>query len=184
MLIGALTTSFASQSYIRIQYVFITFGAIWMFNVFVSKHLQKAFLIALILLQTMNTAYAISAPVHVAQGEPFPTISQLEEVSKYIAKSHQEGKSVNITENIRGDARAIYLRYFLEKNKVPDLRSELDYQHVDELYVLTPSLEKTKQENRWEFTASGNTDIAASHKVGQWYVLKFVRPPREGQLSL
>ncbi len=173
---AAITTALASQTYIRIQYFFIAFGAVWTLHGIQQKRFQKAFLVAIILLQSLNTAHALSSPVHVAQGEAFPTISQLEEVSRYIAAERQNGKSVNITENIRGDARAIYVRYFLEKNNLPDLSSELDYQHVDELFVLTPSLEKTVTENRWEFTASGNTHLESSEGIGQWYILKFVKP--------
>lgn len=172
----ALLTSLASYSYIRIQYFFIAIGALGQLSGFVSSQIKKGILIALILLQSVNTTYAITRPVHVSRNEAFLTIAQLEEVSEHISQTHQSGKSVNITENIRGDARAQYIRFFLERDGLPDLRNELDYQHLDELYVLTPSIQKTYKENRWEFTAGGATQLVSIHEVGQWQVLKFQKP--------
>lgn len=172
----ALLTSMASTSYIRIQYFFIAIGAFWTLHGTGSSRAKKGLLVALILLQSVNTTYAISRPVHVARDEPFLTISQLEDVADYLIETHQTGKSINITENIRDDARAQYIRFFLEKNQLPDLRNELDYQHLDELYVLTPSIQKTYRENRWEFTAGCATQLVSVHTIGEWQVLKFQKP--------
>jgi len=172
----AVVTSLASNSYIRIQYFFVGFGALWLLKGFVSQKIVKGMLVAIILLQSVNTVYGVTRPVHVAKNEPFLTISQLENVSRYIIKTHKTGKAVNITENIRGDARAQYMRFFLEKDQLSDLRNELDYQNLDELYVLTPSIQKTFKENRWEFTAGGATELVNMYEIGQWKVLKFQKP--------
>lgn len=172
----AALTACASASYIRIQYFFVALGSLWLLRGFGSAQTKKSFLVAIILLQSLNTSYALTSPVHVAKGEAFLTLSQLEEVSNYIKKTHESGKAVNITENIRGDARAQYIRFFLEKNELKDLKNELEYQNLDELYVLTPSREKTYRENRWEFTVGGATELVDEYEIAQWKVLKFQKP--------
>ena len=176
IIVVAMLTALASTSYIRIQYFFVALGCISLLKGYGLVRVKKGFLVAIILLQSLNTVYAVTRPVHVAKNEAFLTISQLEDVSGYIIKTHKIGKSFNITENIRGDARAQYLRFFLEKNRLQDLKSELEYQHLDELYVLTPSLQKTFNENRWEFTAGGASELVDVYEIAQWKVLKFQKP--------
>ena len=117
----------------------------------------------------------MTRPVHVAKTKHFCPQFQLEDVSGYIIKTHKIGKKFQYYRKYsRRCSSNIYV--FLEKIDFRDLKSELEYQHLDELYVLTPSLQKTFNENRWEFTAGGASELVDVYEIAQWKVLKFQNP--------
>jgi hypothetical protein len=41
------------------------------------------------------------------------------------------------------------------------------------LYVLTPSLDKTLEENRWEFRATSNLRLTKQWKIKEYKLLRF-----------
>lgn len=172
-LFACILTAFASSSYIRIQYLFISIGAFIAYCINPKRLLVKYLLIFIILLQSINTFYMVSERAKQYNNDSFPTIAELELASDTIQKLHVHGKTFNITENITGDARALYLRFFLERDKMNDLNSELQYENLEELYVLTPSLHKTIEEERWEFTATKDLRLTKQIPIGEFILLHY-----------
>ena len=105
--------------------------------------------------------------------EDYYPIETVEEISKAIVSDNPTGK-YNVTENILGDARSLSFRYFLMRDaKVKPQAVEI-YDRIDTLYVITPSLEKTYKESRWEFNASGPKKIAWEKEFGNLKLYKFM----------
>ncbi len=107
---------------------------------------------------------------------PFPQLSQIEKAIEFVKKDSIK-PPYNITENFIGDARALYLRFFLEKDPlIPRANDELGYNDLNTLYVFAPNLNVVLQENRWEFTATPNLKLVKTYKIEEnSYLFKFVR---------
>jgi hypothetical protein len=102
-----------------------------------------------------------------------PSIIDLEKVAKLIAQDHPH-TPFNITENITGDSRMLYLRYFVYRDTKGDgLGDPTEYMGLHTLYVLTPSLDKTLEENRWEFRATSNLRLTKQWKIKEYKLLRF-----------
>lgn len=99
-------------------------------------------------------------------------IDILEEASLLI-KSDVKNETYNLSENIYGDAQARGLRYFVLKNVEKKPENEISYEHLDSLYVLTPNLEKTIKDNRYEYYAPNLTKIAWVKDLGELKLYKF-----------
>lgn len=175
-------TIIASKDMVRLQYSFIGIGGLVALCIPKLQKVGTYIVIFLIAIQSVNTLYSIRQPAHIFGGQEFPTITQLEETRSLIVDSHVSGKKFNVTENITGDARAGYLRFFFENDQalaIADLQNELSYDNLDELYVLTPSVTKTMTERRWELTATPDLKLVSSQDVGAYKLLKYVRAEGE-----
>ena len=98
----------------------------------------------------------------------------MEKVAKIIEKE-RFNPPYNITENFIGDARALYLRFFIERNnKIPKPNNEISYTNLKTLFVFAPSFEIVKQEGRWEFLATPNLKLTKRYKIDKnKYLFKF-----------
>lgn len=106
--------------------------------------------------------------------EDYYPVSVIQKVSNAIVEDNPKG-SYNVTENILGDARSLATRFYLMRDaKVLPQPVEI-YNSIDSLYVITTSLEKTYQENRWEFRISGLKKIAWEKEIGDLKLYKFVK---------
>lgn len=92
-----------------------------------------------------------------------------------LIKSDVKNETYNLSENIYGDAQARGLRYFVLKNVEKKPENDISYEHLDVLYVLTPSLDKTIKDNRYEYYASNLTKVAWEENLGEVNLIKFVR---------
>ncbi len=177
-ILAAILTLIASKDVVRMQYIFIGIGALLAYGI--PKKLGKTgkyIVVLIILVQAINTLYSISHPAHAQQESLFPSISQFEQAEEAISEWHEPGKKFNVTENITGDARARHLRFFIESSQgsiAQDLQDELTYENLDELYVLTPSIEKTLQERRWEFGATKNLELKNTKSIGTFILLHYI----------
>jgi len=108
------------------------------------------------------------------KGTSYPTLFHIEKVAKIIEKEKFK-TPYNITENFIGDARALYLRFFIEKNnRIPKLNDEISYTNLKTLFVFAPSLQVIKKEKRWEFTATPNLKLTKKYKIdNNKYLFKF-----------
>lgn len=108
------------------------------------------------------------------KGTAYPTILHMEKVAKIIEKE-RFNPPYNITENFIGDARALYLRFFIERNnKIPKPNNEISYTNLKTLFVFAPSFEIVKQEGRWEFLATPNLKLTKRYKIDKnKYLFKF-----------
>ncbi|PIV09537.1 hypothetical protein COS31_05155 [Candidatus Roizmanbacteria bacterium CG02_land_8_20_14_3_00_36_15] len=73
--------------------------------------------------------------------------------------------------------RALYLRFFLEKDhQIPKSNSELEYNNLKTLYIFSPNLNIVYKESRWEFTATENLKLAKTFFIDKnKYLFKFIR---------
>jgi len=102
--------------------------------------------------------FALTTSMHIITTQSdspygYVSISTLERISAVVQQEHNR-QSYNITENIIGDARAIALRYFLERDAHHKPMNETQYENLDALFVLTRNVQKAEEEQRWEFTAT------------------------------
>lgn len=107
-------------------------------------------------------------------GKSYLSLGQIELICQNIVGDTAEGR-YNITENIHGDARAMAFRYCLNRDTKIKPQNELTYTDLSTLYVVSPSLEKTYQEKRWEFTASGSWRLVKTENIGPVNLYKFVK---------
>lgn len=81
-------------------------------------------------------------------------LKTLEKMSEVIVRDETKG-NFNLTENVDGDAYALALRYYVQKDSLNKPKDTNMYGWLDRLYVVAPSLERIQKENRYEFYASG-----------------------------
>lgn len=114
------------------------------------------------LLSGLTMAYILIVSVKVILFQPhslnkngaFPTVQQMQDAANII-KQDNPSVPYNITENFIGDARATYLRYFLEKDsEIPKPNSETEYTNLNVLYDYAPYEDIIYKEQRWEYTAT------------------------------
>lgn len=104
----------------------------------------------------------------------YPTLQQMEKVVEIIKKEKPK-EIYNITENFIGDARALYLRFFIERDEdIKPPESETAYRNLKTLFVFAPDLNTIYKENRWEFSATPNLKLTKTWKIGKnKYLFKF-----------
>lgn len=174
-LLAAVLTAIASESVVRLQYLLIALGALFVSSINIKSKVAKMFVMGLLVLQIVNTTYSITRSVYDIVGNNALTLKQLERVNSEIKNLHTQGKKFNITENVSGDARAMYLRFFLERDGIVDLQDEFHYENLEELYVITPSKNKTMTENRWELTATKGLKIVENIPIDSFRLLKYAQ---------
>lgn len=136
----------------------------------INKYLLMLPLIPMLILSTQIITHKLN-PTDIIDYYPLSTV---EEISKAIISDNPTGK-YNVTENILGDARSLAFRYYLLRDaKVKPQAVEI-YDRIDTLYVITPSLDKTYKESRWEFVASGPKKIIWEKDFGDLKLYKFVK---------
>lgn len=87
------------------------------------------------------------------------------------------GGSYNITENVTGDAQAIAIRYFVERDAAKKPQSKLDYTNLDALYVIAANVGEIASGNRWEYTATPNLVVSQIWNIEPGINLyRFTRP--------
>lgn len=100
---------------------------------------------------------------------------KLLEDASLLIKEDLDSEKYNLSENIYGDAQARGLRFFVLKNIDKKPENDVSYRNLDVLYVLTPSLEKTMSENRYEYYAPRLTKAAWEQDLGKVKLIKFNR---------
>ncbi len=78
----------------------------------------------------------------------------LEKVSEAIVKDEFKG-NYNLTENIDVDGHALALRYYVLRDSSNKPQGIGAYDRLDRVYVMAPSLERIRDENKFEYYASG-----------------------------
>lgn len=101
-------------------------------------------------------------------------LERIEEISNAIVADNPTDR-YNVTENILGDARSLAFRFYLLRDAEVKPQPVEIYDSIDTLYVITPSLEKTLEEGRWEFSASGPKEIAWEKDFEDLKLFKFVK---------
>jgi len=173
---NALISSLPAHENYYLRYFFISLPILSLiFTNLMNK--KMIFLIMLIFLIT-NTRILYSQKAHndliKEKDTPYPTIYHMEKVAQIIEKEKFK-IPYNITENFIGDARALYLRFFIERNKnIPKPNDEINYTNLKTLFVFAPNLEIIKKEGRWEFFATPHLKLTKKYKIDKnKYLFKF-----------
>lgn len=170
-----------SKDIYSLRYMFATYPVfliIFMEYVlsFIRKRRKSCVSVMVLVLTIMFTSSlkVITVPTFVTYAKyRMPSIIDLENIAKIIALDHPH-MLFNITENITGDSRMLYLRYFVYRDMKGDgLGDPTEYTGLHTLYVLTPSLDKTLEENRWEFRATSNLRLMKQWKIKEYKLLRF-----------
>lgn len=173
----AIASSLLARESYYLRYFFISLPLLTLIMVKVFKN-KFLFLTILIILFITNLRILYSQKAHndllSKRKSSYPTLSHMEKVAKII-KEEKPDSPYNITENFIGDARVLYLRFFLEKdNSIVKPENEFSYQNLKQLYVFSPSLEDTYKDNRWEFKATADLKLVKTWLIDKnKYLFKF-----------
>lgn len=140
---------------------------VWLLIFGLEKIGKMGFVAVLILILMTNWKILWARPTS------YVSIETLEKASQLIKEDNPKGK-YNLSENIYGDAQARGLRYFVWKNVERKPENEISYGWLSTLYVLSPSLEKIKKDNRYEFYAPNLTKLSWEKGLGEVKLFKFV----------
>ena len=150
------------------------FGLYPIFIFVIMKAFEKVRWVWIILM-----AFILIADYKIISFRPSPEINyiNIDTLSKasFLIKSDVKNETYNLSENIYGDAQARGLRYFVLKNVAKKPENDISYEHLDVLYVLTPSLEKTIKDHRYEFYVSNLTKVDWEENLGEVKLIKFIR---------
>lgn len=178
LIFGALLSSFLAHEAYYLRYFFICLPLL---AIFFAQILDVKFLLLLIpifLITNTRILYSQKAQNDLikSRGTAYPLIWHMEKIAQII-KTDNPTQPYNVTENFIGDARALYLRFFLERDdQIKKPENELDYANLKTLYVFAPNLKTIEKEGRWEFLATPNLKLTKSFFIDKnKYLFKFER---------
>ncbi len=134
------------------RYVFGAYPlAIWLVaEMFDRKYLRFLLIPFAVLILYSNFKILSFTPSLTTGYIPLKTV---EEMAYKIVSENPQGK-YNLSENIFGDAQALGLRFFVQRDAKVKPQNVEEYGWLNTLYVVSPNLEKIKSDNRWEYYAS------------------------------
>lgn len=171
---AVLQTIYFSSGYpIRLRYLFSVYPIlIWLIVNFIWSSRERL-IILLLLISSIATSITIITNKPSLE-KNFIKLSLMEDICKEIVKDSPEG-NYNITENLKGDARAMSFRYCLTKDAKVKPQDEYNYNNLTTLYVVSPSIDKIYKDNRWEFYASEPWELEKTKDFGDVKLFKFVK---------
>ena len=146
---------------------------IWIIaEMFSQKYLRYILIPILVLILYSNFKILTFTP-SISSG--YVPLKIVEKIADKIIADKPEGK-YNLSENIFGDAQALGLRYFIQRDAKIKPQNVDGYGWLNTLYVVSPSLEKIKSDNRWEFYASAPWNEPIVENFGEVNLYKFQKP--------
>lgn len=177
---GVIVTTFAfvitalasGSSEYFMRYLFAIYPILLLLVIFASLEYKSTTVLLLFLSMYafINSLRVITSPARSAYG--YIPVHNIEKISTLIQKDNPKAP-YNITENIIGDARATAFRYFLERDAFIKPASELEYENLNTLYVITQSEQKTRKEQRWEFTATKGLHMVKKIRIDNEWLLVY-----------
>jgi len=151
--VGLVAVFSKEAVYIRYFFICIPIATILIVKLLPKNNFLK---IAIIFNLLLVSTRILTFQQHSLREFRYPTISTMERAAKIVRSLQPNGK-YNVSENFLGDARALYFRFFIERE--PDIlppENEVTYEGLNRLFVLAPNEEIIIKSNRWEFTATPN----------------------------
>lgn len=168
-----ITIYFSFEKDLLIRYLFVTYPLlIWLITTIFYNPKYKFLSLLIFIPVIYSSTYILYDDPKL--GKSYIALQEIEKICQKIVQDLPQAR-YNITENIRGDARAMAFRYCLNKDTKVKPQDELSYTGLSTLYVVSPSLEKIYQEHRWEFTASSPWELVKSQKIDSIYLFKFIK---------
>ena len=151
--ITILMAAKASDTEFYVRYVFGALPlAIWFLSEMFSLKAARLLIVPVAALILFSTVGVITFQNNINNG--YIPLKTLEKISKSIVDEDFKGQ-YNLTANVDGDAYALALRYFVQRDSVNKPNDVETYGWLDRLYAIAPNFEKIKSENRFEYYASG-----------------------------
>lgn len=155
-------------------YTRYVFGAlpliIWLISEMFALKYSKFLLIPILVLITFANYKILSFTPNIKTGNI--QIKTIEKISQKIVSENPQGR-YNLSANINGDAQALDLRFFVQRDAKTKPQDIKNYNNLDRLYVVSPNIEKIKSENRWEYYASGDWNNVSVYDFGEINLYKF-----------
>jgi hypothetical protein len=173
MFLALLMSWYFEQSHIiALRYVLSTFPLFVIAFIAVVTQLSIYIAVVLMVPMLMLSFKIVTHKLNPEVREDYYPVRKVEEISKAIIEDTSKGK-YNVTENILGDARSLAFRFYLQRDAENKPQPVEVYDRIETLYVITPSLEKTHNEGRWEFSASGPKNVVWVKDFGELKLYKF-----------
>lgn len=168
-----VTIYFSAGNPIRMRYLFSVYPIlIWIIVNFLFR-LGINIIPILLFIPVIATSIMIITDKPNLQ-KSFISLSLIENICQAIIKDNPSG-NYNITENLKGDARAMSFRYCVTKNANVKPYDELSYYNLTSLYVVSQSIDKIYKDNRWEFYASGPWRLVQTTDFDEVKLFKFMK---------
>jgi len=154
----------------QIHYLFPVYPLlIWYIGVLMSR-VKPIFYVLLFIPIFISDFFIVSEKQSIKRD--YLNVATIEAITQTIVKD-KLAVPYNISENIGGGAQAIPFRFFLNRDtkiKPNDIKS---YLGLRTLYVISPSLNITLKENRWEFYATPNLVLTKTFDFTEVKLFKF-----------
>lgn len=170
----AVSWFFGSTDILYVRYALSTLPLMIISIVSVMNTLNPYLVIVPLIPMLMLSTEIVTHTLNPNVREEYIPLSSIEKISGAIVADNPTGR-YNVTENILGDARSLAFRYYLLRDAKVKPQSVEVYDSIDTLYVITPSLDRTYQEDRWEFSASGPKKIEWEKDFGDLKLFKFIK---------
>jgi hypothetical protein len=171
---AVITIIFASKFSDSSFYTRYAFGAypliVWVVAEMVDSKHAKYLLVPIVFLIVYSNFKIITFTPSLSTG--YIPLKTVENIAKTIVADNPEGK-YNLSENIFGDAQALGLRYFVQRDAKIKPQGVEGYGWLNTLYIVSPSLVKIKSDNRWEYYASAPWKEPKITSIGEVSLFKF-----------
>lgn len=176
IMVAIVTIVFASKFSDTSFYTRYTFGVYpiiaWLTAEMLNGKHTRYLLVPVVFLIIYSNFKIVTFSPSLATG--YIPLNKVENIANRIVLDNPEGK-YNLSENIFGDAQALGLRYFVQRDAKTKPQGVEGYGWLNTLYIVSPSLEKIKSDNRWEYYASAPWKEPEVINFGEVSLFKFKR---------
>ena len=159
------------QAHFNIRYMFPIYPlVVWTTGEALSRLNKRILIQGVILFMFLTSGMILMQKPQLP--ETYISLAVIEDITDAIVNDSLDMR-YNITENIKGDARAMPFRYFLLRDADKQPENFESYTHLSRLYVISPTEEKIYKESRWEFTATKNLDLIRREDFGEVSLFTF-----------
>jgi hypothetical protein len=144
---------FQQWNIIGLRYILSVLPLLIMYGVLFVSSWNKYIIIALMIPTLVLSSQLITHTLSPQSNSDYYPVSKIEKIAHAIVLDNPKG-SYNITENLQGDSRSLATRYFVMRDAKVKPQSVENYTAINVLYVITPSITKTYEENTWEFKSA------------------------------
>ncbi len=166
-----LVAVYMSRGIYNIHYLFPVYPLlIWYVGTLISE-IKTPVVTYIILLAMFYSSLLIPYDVHNIKKD-YLSLPTIEAIASYIVHDNPKAP-YNLTENITGGAQAIPFRFVLERDAKVLPNDKVSYTGLKTLYVITPDINRTYKENRYEFYATPNKVLVETVNFGDVNLYKF-----------
>jgi hypothetical protein len=149
---------FQQWNIIGLRYILSAFPLLIMYCILFVSSLNKYLILLLILPMSVLSIQLITHELNPHSITDYYPVTKIEEISRAIVADKPEG-AYNLTENLQGDSRSLAYRYFVTRDANIKPQPVENYNTIDTLYIITPSISETYKKIR------GNSELQDLKKL-------------------